>query len=349
MASPVDTPAPPLAFLNPRLSTKNVGDYFIEDSAKRILRFDPDKSIDVDPRQPVTDETIERINACHAAVILGTNLWYRDVSAPGRWTLDPEQLKKIHIPIIPLGVGTTRHQGEDNGFHPTSIAILKHLHDSCEQGSVRDTRTLEALESAGIKNLAMTGCPTLFRSCQPEWQIKHKPTRRLTLTVRKGQARNIRALARLLQSAGWDLTVAAQQEKDNYFRRWIPLRQKPLPTIYEYRLETYLKLAEESYGAIGWRLHGNMLNLALGNPAIFFANCSRAASFCEAFELPCRWVEDRDVLPLEHLEEAVRQLSDASTFDPFRKQYAAHYGTLRSFLDRNQLPHNLPEPTTNAA
>ena len=31
---------PALAFINPRLSTRNVGDHFIEDSVKRILAFD---------------------------------------------------------------------------------------------------------------------------------------------------------------------------------------------------------------------------------------------------------------------------------------------------------------------
>ena len=30
-----------LAFINPRLSTRNVGDIFIEDSTKRILAYDP--------------------------------------------------------------------------------------------------------------------------------------------------------------------------------------------------------------------------------------------------------------------------------------------------------------------
>ena len=55
----------------------------------------------------------------------------------------------------------------------------------------------------------------------------------------------------------------------------------------------HLDLVEETLGAVGWRLHGNMLHLAHGNPAVFFANNSRAESFCEAFGLPCVRSPDR--------------------------------------------------------
>ena len=53
-ASPrTSLPLRKLAFINPRLSTRNVGDFFIEDSVKRILQYDVQSSLDIDPRKPL--------------------------------------------------------------------------------------------------------------------------------------------------------------------------------------------------------------------------------------------------------------------------------------------------------
>src|SRR3712207_341904 len=99
-----------IAFINPAVSTENVGDLFIVDSLKRIIVHDRARSFDVDPRKPITAEVIERVNReADAAVICGTNLWYKRMPKLGRWTFGLADLCAIKVPVIPLGVGTTRH------------------------------------------------------------------------------------------------------------------------------------------------------------------------------------------------------------------------------------------------
>lgn len=336
-----------LAFINPRLSTRNVGDYFIEDSVKRILAFDPETSIDVDPRKPVTPETLDAINHCDAAVVVGTNLWYREVYKAGRWMFSINDLERIRIPIIPFGVGTTRHRGEDNAFTSESRQILESIHDHCQEASVRDPRTLEAVNEAGIRNVRMTGCPTLYRSLQPEWElVAPKSTHRLVMTVRKGQHRNVRRLIKLLEKESWEILIAAQQDKDTYFAKHIPLLRPRIPTLYRYDINPYLAEVETAFGVIGWRLHGNMLHLAHGNPAVYFANCSRAASFCEAFDLPCVVAEDGDVIETDTLQQAVRRLTDRKGFLPFRDRYRHYRNEMIAFLEANGLDHHLRQATT---
>ncbi len=331
-----------IAFLNPKLTTTNVGDYFIEDSVKRILKFDSERSIDIDPRKPIDDASLDRINECDAAVIVGTNLWYRQIYKEGRWMLSKEQLKKIRVPIIPLGIGTTRHKGDDNGFTSESIEILKLVHGSCQKGSVRDIRTLEALEQAGISNAVMTGCPTLFRSLHSEWRLRtSNSNRRVVVTVRKGQRENVRKLYQTLQHAGWSPIVAAQKQNDKYFCRSIPFIQRAIPVIYEFDIKPYLKMIDESFGAIGWRLHGNMFHLSLGNPAVFFSNCSRAQSFCEAFHLPVIAAEDGERVPDHEIEEATERLEDPAAFSGFNERYRYFYQEMADFLDANNLEHRL--------
>ncbi len=341
VARTVEQAAKAIAFINPSLSTRNVGDLFIEDSAKRILRYDAEHSIDIDPRKPLTSESIDRINQCDAAVILGTNLWYRRVYEEGRWMISRKELAQIRVPIIPLGVGTTRHRHEDNSFDPESLDLLLAIHDRCQLASVRDLRTLEALAEAGIKNVVMTGCPTLFRSLEGEWHLNAKPTQRLIVTVRKGQKRNVRLLLKHLRAQGWDVLIAAQQEKDTFFRRAIPFLQPSTRTLYQFRLQPYLDCAKEFFGAIGWRLHGNMLHLAHGNPAVFFANCSRAESFCQSFGLPCVVAEDHERIPEAAIEETIGRLHDPTTYATFPSRYRYYREAMAAFLEANHLAHHL--------
>lgn len=334
-----------LAFINPAVSTGNVGDLFIVDSLKRIVACDRDQSFDVDPREPVDDSVIDRINReADAAIICGTNLWYRRMVKRRRWTFSLEQLRRIKVPIIPLGVGTTRHFDEaDDGFEPQTLAQLRHIHAGCAVGSARDVRTAEALAKVGIRNVAMTGCPTLFRSLKPRWELRRNDSsNRVVVTVRKGAARNVRELIRQLEARGLEPVIAAQQDPDLAFRRrtW-PGFRKPVRTLYTYDIKPYLDLVEGSRGAIGWRLHGNMLHLAHGNPAILCSNCSRGDSFCETFGLPRTPSPDGVTLPPAQIAETIDRLLDPVTFAALPGRYGQYRAAMARFLEANGLEHNL--------
>lgn len=261
-----------IAFINPKISTTNVGDFFIEDSVKRIIDYDSERSIDIDPRKPLKPGDIERINRCDAAVIVGTNLWYRSIAKPNRWMITADELKKIKVPFVPVGVGATLHRGESDQFDTASAALLKQIHSQCAEGSVRDPQTWEMLTKAGIDNVRMTGCPTLFRTLRPQWQLRKKPSQDVVVTVRKGQDANIRVILDELRRLNKRPIIAAQKARDLYCaRRRFPYLKAGPHSLYEFNLAPYQKLVDESYGAIGWRLHGNMFHLAHGNPAVFFS------------------------------------------------------------------------------
>lgn len=333
-----------LAFINPRLTTKNVGDLFIEESAKRILAYDPATSFDIDPRQPLRPADLERINRADAAVIVGTNLWYRRLPKPSRWQFRLDDLKRIRVPIIPFGIGTTRHPGEDNGFEPETHEQLRVIHASCRLASARDPRTAEALAEAGIRNVAVTGCPTLFRTLKPTWELRrHSDTRQVVLTVRKGQKHNVHALLRLVRRRGLQPVVAAQQENDRFPARPSLFFPSTAPTVMRFELEPYLRLIDTSCGALGWRLHGNMLHLAHGNPALLLSNCSRGASFCELFGLPVILCPDHCRLSDTALSELLDRFFDDATFMPLAKRYPAVRAEMIRFLEANGLEHNLGE------
>ena len=335
-----------IAFINPRLSTANVGDIFIEDSVKRILDFDPERSVDIDPRKPLNPGDIERINQCDVAVIVGTNLWYQQVRKPNRWLISVDELKQIKIPFVPLGVGTTQHRSEVDSFRfdEETVALLRQIHDMCEASSARDPRTYETLQKAGISNVVMTGCPTLYRSLKPHWTLNQKQTDKIVVTARKGQDRNLQIIMKELVRRGKQPVIAAQKKNDLYCaKRRFPLYRPGPESLYKFDIKPYQSLVEKAYGAIGWRLHGNMFHLAHGNPTMFFANCSRCLSFSEAFGLPCIYAEDGEMVPESDLIKSVDHLLAADTYELFPERYAKYYQEMARFLDRNSIRHHLQQ------
>jgi polysaccharide pyruvyl transferase WcaK-like protein len=347
--------APTLAFINPRLTTKNVGDLFIEESAKRVLSYNRAASFDVDPRLPIRRDDIERINRADAAVILGTNLWYRCLPKPTRWQFRLDDLQRIRTPIIPFGVGTTRHGGEDNGFEPETREQLRVIHASCRLASARDPRTAEALAEAGIHNVAVTGCPTMFHTLRPAWELRRRTdTRQIVLTVRRGQKQNLPALLRLVRRRGLQAVVAAQRDADRFlarpslFFRNAVLRHA-VPTIFGFELEPYLRLIETSCGALGWRLHGTMLHLAHGSPALLLADSSRSASFCEMFGLPIVHSPDHVRLDDTTMSDLLDRFFDDATFALLAKRYRPLRAEMIRLLEANGLQHNLGATPEQAA
>lgn len=330
-----------VSFINPRLSSKNVGDIFIDDSVKRILKYDRENSVEIDPRKPITLEHIEAINRTKAAIIVGTCLWYRSLPKPSRWHFNMDLLRQIKVPIIPMGVGTQRHFDADNAFDPGTLEQIKHIHSSCEVASARDIRTIEVLHESGIRNVALTGCPTLFRSLKKEWKLCRSESNHITVTVRKGQRHNVKTLLKLLEKKGCRVTIAAQGAGDCFLNYSIPFFQKKTQTLYEYALDPYLKLVDECAGAIGWRLHGNMIYLAAGKPAMLLSNSSRGQSFCDTFRLPTLRSPDYETLPVAQIAEIIERFFDDSTFAALPGKYAEMRGQMVHFLDRNGLQHNL--------
>jgi len=331
-----------IAFINPRVSTKNVGDFFIEDSVKRIIKYDPQSSVDIDPRKPLTENDINNINKCDAAIIVGTNLWYRNILKKNRWMITIDDLKKIKVPFIPFGVGATLHRGENAAFDEESVALLQRIHDQCEEASVRDPKTFEMVKKTGIDNVRMTGCPTLYHSLKPSWKLKIIESNDVVVTARKDQDNNFNGLLSELRKRNKRPILAAQKKKDLFCsRRRFPYLQQGPEVLYEFNVDPYLKLTERTFGAIGWRLHGNILHLAYGKPTVFFANCSRIQSFCEAFSLPWIYAEDGEKIQGRDLSESVDHLLAADIFSSFPFRYAEFYSEMAKFFERNGIGHNL--------
>ena len=106
-----------------------------------------------------------------------------------------DDLRHIRVPVIPFGVGTTQSSARTTGSARRPSSSSGGIHGSCSLASVRDPRSAEALAEAGIQNVAMTGCPTLFRGLARDWRLRTgKGARRVDVTSRDGQRKNAKVL-----------------------------------------------------------------------------------------------------------------------------------------------------------
>lgn len=140
---------------------KNVGDYLISHRAHNLLKhfIDPDL-VDLN-RFDLPENMYDVINNSDALFLCGGPA-YRDAVYPKIYNLD---LDKIHVPVIPYGVGwkaDIKVQPEDFSFTPESLGFIKRIHANIPRSSVRDFLTEKVIHLAGIDNVIMTGCPATY-------------------------------------------------------------------------------------------------------------------------------------------------------------------------------------------
>ena len=85
---------------------------------------------------------------------------------------------------------------------------------------------------------------------------------------------------------------------------------------------------------LGYRLHGNLMALANGVPAVYFTYDSRTLEFAETFGIPCHDVFSETRFQLE-------DYWDQALFERFNRLYYQRYRDMSAFLDENLIDHKM--------
>lgn len=320
-----------ISLLSAAVNGDNSGDAMIEEGLRRILVADAFERFPL--LSPLTADHIALINRTECAVICGTNL-YQQVFA---CTLNSDTIRRIKVPIIPIGIGSSAAIGQVPRMKWLHARVVRRLHSRCPKGSVRDPASLKFIQSIGVKNAVLTGCPVLFHGLTPpNFDGSGKG---MTLSIR----------ARLLHVTG-NLLGDEQSALEALCRRYTPVLVAQSPYDLEigrelcgkYGLEmihdpawqgsVYEGQARRQRLACGFRLHYGMISLSYGKPAYFIAHDSRAASFCDMMGIPFFDIEG---FSLERLCAAI----DAGAFDgvAFRKRWCEMAAAMNEFLRENGL------------
>ena len=274
-----------IALLSAAVNGDNSGDAIIETAVKRLVKASEFKRFPL--TAPLTGNEISEINTCDKLFICGTNL-YQHVFA---CNLTQEVVKRIKIPVIPFGIGSSAPIGQIPSMNQEGINTVKAIHKTCRSSSVRDLASFRFLKSIGVENVKLTGCPVFFHglSC-PEFNLSGNgytltPRARLLHIEDVWDARQLESLERL--SDYYHPRLVLQSPYD------IPLAQK-LADKYKleifmddhWQADKYIKLAKSQYINMGFRLHFAMLSISYGKPAFLVSHDSRASEFCELINIP---------------------------------------------------------------
>jgi hypothetical protein len=148
-------------------SKNNAGDYLIKYRAKQLFHeIRPDREIvDYDAWKPLTLSQLNVVNNSKALILMGgPALQYH--MRPNIYGLI-EDLDKIKVPVIVMGVGWKSPEGDWSSTHSYPISaesfeLLRKVEASGYMSSVRDYHTMNVLFSKGFSRFMMTGCPALY-------------------------------------------------------------------------------------------------------------------------------------------------------------------------------------------
>lgn len=343
----------------------NIGDAFVHDSSLKLLDYDAVEDVNI---RDFKNSDVDRYNAEFEYCFLrGSNY----INEGMNWYRLPELLERLKIPVIAFGIGAQAPSVRPLRLSAETCAVLQAIAARCTTLGVRGAYTAEVLAGLGITNVRVIGCPTLFRNRDPELTVavpSPDALRTLGFTLRREVSATYTSdVARylavhretILALAGrFDLRLLAQGEVEEKkivqgteaqraealqalaALGWLTGADDPLACLYAQRLFYADVVADNEAMArsldlvLGYRLHGNLLALANGVPAIYFTYDSRTAEFAETFAIPAFDVYAGRPFVLD-------DYLDAATFAPFNRAYRRGYAEMRAFLAENGIAHRL--------
>ncbi len=350
----------------------NIGDSVVYDSTLKLLDFD--ELVPLDPNA-LDEAGIEWINAtCDYGIIRGSNYLHSEMEWGNlEWCLD-----RIKVPICAPGIGMQAPLFSRPQLSPTAQQIIRALARRSVSLGVRGDITAQLLWDTGVKNVRIVGCPSMFRSLRPSWELDDARLDRLrtapwshlnvALTVRReigpdyvdDVPRYLAAQRRLIEEAfaGVRLQLFAQGE---LFEKFYALERADLyePLIHEL-IET--GWATDKRDSI-FRIYKETLFYTSDIPAFArqLAKADLATGFRVHGVLPSlaqgipgvlinydkrtQELIDTFGIPSVTLERAqlgqILRVAQDHDYGRIARRYAQTWVAMRDFLDENGIPHRM--------
>ncbi len=347
----------------------NTGDVLVYDAMLKALAYDQITNVQF---AHAADEKLWPTDDYDATVIRGSNYLTETVDIGNVIPL----LKKLKGPIVPVGVGAQAAKYKKLEMPKGSIEAWKIIADKCETIGVRGVYSAEVFNDIGIKNIRIIGCPSFYRNLRPSIEIKplDPANARVGLTLNKYLSadyasnatktnRMQRALieavakrpANRLYSQGereetlaiFETGEAKQKHIRSILGKYNLEGDKDVEALMSERMQAFFDVDEWAADArdnvdvlVGFRLHGNVIGLHQGIPAVFFTYDSRIRELSTLFAIPS--VEIEDYMPIN-----LEKIFESADFSKVQHVYRLNYAEYHRFLTENGLNHVLAKPVTS--
>lgn len=259
---------------------------------------------------------------CRAIVVPAANHIREDLDL----TTFVQFLERVELPLIFLGLGAQADNIDKSHFdlHPSIVKLLDLIKERSKMVSIRGDFTARVLDSFGITNVEVTGCPSNFLN--PDPLLPDKIAAKLQGTMKSfithgdepwPKVREKQAVEKVL--ATWTMSGAAMQCQQSvpsfmeFIRRNNPyggavvpepreeaLRKALMPTATIHQFREYLAAKLKVHFSvsqwmedcskfdfsIGLRLHGNMAAWQAGVPALWLHHDARTRELASVMAVP---------------------------------------------------------------
>lgn len=279
-----------------------------------------------------------------------------------------DAVERLDIPVVLIGLGAQDVSYSGNVSIPEGTErFVRAVSERSASISVRGVYTAEILNTFGINNVTVTGCPSLyhnFREFDSEFDFTPDVSRSLVHSTRFsstylpfGKNESIhRALFRfayknkldlLLQSEPEEMAVALGHPYEGFTTEAL---KDNLKVIYDADIWTTLGAYLREHGklyfdvnkwssemasysfALGTRLHGTIMALNSGLPAVLIHHDSRTQELCEFANIPSIPAGD-----IELSENAIHDLMSSANFRAYYDTRKKNYKIYKSFFSQNGL------------
>lgn len=341
----------------------NIGDMVVFDSTLKLIDY-----ADVRPLEIIapTDAGIDECRDYDFAIVRASNFVHNDMN----WHHAVEMIEKLDIPVYCTGVGGQGADGRPYALNEHNLRFWKTVADRCNIIGVRGTFSAELFYYNGIKNVEICGCPTIFRTRQPNLQIiKPERIENIAVSLRREVSASytsdigayLAMQRKLLLTADRDYGITftshgEQEEKAFFFRDEARMARaerhfrdtgwfseddgSQMRDIYVNRHFFFLDVSDydafirSKDFAIGMRVHGVLPALANGVPSALIAYDARSQELADTHAIPTIKLADAASM-------SAQEMIDSVSFDSFNKLYPIRYEKMRFVHEANGIPHRM--------
>ena len=346
----------------------NIGDAFVYDSSLKLMNFEKLGVVEIaNPDMAQIDKLREEYDY---VFLRGSNYIHSGM----QWRETIEVLKRLRLPVLGFGLGAQAPVKGKINLSEQTKTVLHMMADSTTSIGVRGAYTAQVLWDIGIRNVRIVGCPTAFRSNNPDMRItlpELDTVKDVGITLRRevssSYAQNIeryltvhRDLVKELAHRFDNVTLMAQgepEEKKLVFgtdaqkeEAIAALKGNPsvgkwymddeMERLYRSKMfysdvvSDYENLVRQKDCVLGYRLHGNLMALSNGVPSIYFTYDSRTVEFAETYQIPSYDVFSKKEFVLE-------DYWNQDLFDKFNRAWFQTYREMATFLTENNIDHKM--------